>query len=129
MFSALRRLRAWFHPICLLIRLYWFSKRKGVLSTRSCLFRPSCSHAVFQACVEGGFLLAFARLTQRLAICNDDHRLIREHGRPTGLLVATGRVVPLDELSDRLRARIPDLNPPKELPTSGGEDEPLLMSP
>lgn len=96
-----------------MIRLYWWSKRRGVLKTRSCLFRVSCSQAVFQSCIEGGSFAACKMLLSRLVICTEDHCLIREDGVPVGLRVATGRIVPMDDLSDRLRARIPDLNPPK----------------
>jgi len=101
-----RTLRAWLHPICLLIRLYWGFKRLGWYKPRLCLFKVSCSNAVFQACVEEGAISATLWLLRRIVTCNDDYRIARENDVPIGLELSSGRIALLESLSESARERI-----------------------
>ncbi len=96
----MQKLRAWLHPFCILIRLYWGLKKTRWYKPRLCLFKVSCSNAVFGACVEHGTWQAIRWFLRRVVTCTAEYSVVHEDGQAIGLKLASGRLALRDELSE-----------------------------
>ncbi len=87
-------------PVCL-IRLYWLvvpeSKR------RQCLFRESCSNAVYAAAKREGIVEALRVFLYRIKACNSKTKIfVNPITGDTNLLLTNGECVDEAEINPRL---------------------------
>jgi len=83
--------------LLIIIKLYWFFKPKN--KNRKCNFRISCSHYVYNAIHERGFMAGIIAFRNRWNRCRSIYRVERK-GEVVRIRFRDGYLANLTELSD-----------------------------
>ena len=86
-------------PLLLLIQVYWhFANRNN----RRCLFKTTCSRAVYNVTLEKGLLGGLNCVLLRYKSCRGGYKFIEDEQQNKGIIAVDGRFYPFSLLADWL---------------------------
>ncbi len=82
--------------VLMIIRLYWLFPKS---MRRKCLFKESCSHAVFNETAQGGWRAGLMKLRARMKQCQPGYVLIPINENEMAIQLIDGSILYKEEIS------------------------------